>query len=350
MFLKNAWYIAAWSHEISRNLTQRWIAGEPVVLFRKEAGEVAALEDRCPHRRAALSMGKLIGDTVQCGYHGVQLDCSGACVRIPGQSTIPPSMRTRAFPVVEKWQWVWVWLGDPAAADEALIPDFRWNDEPGWVSTGGTIDVKANYQLLTDNLLDLTHETYVHAQTIGNNAIVEWPMTHRTEGSEVHVQRIMRDTPPPPLFAKVRGTDENIDRWQTIRFQVPANVSIDARGYPAGSEDLDKALRWFSINSITPVDDKSCRYYWTITRCFAQDDEALTELIHKSIYATFMEDVEILEQQQLMIQTDRPDRQEIGVRADAGSIAARRVLDRLIRAESSSLATQARQPARAPSA
>lgn len=345
MFLRNAWYVAGWSHEIGRILTQRWIAGEPIVLYRKEGGGVAALEDRCPHRRAALSMGKLIGDTLQCGYHGVTLDCSGACVRIPGQETIPPSMRTRAYPVVEKWQWVWVWLGDPGAADEALIPDFRWNSEPGWVSTGGTIDVKANYQLLTDNLLDLTHETYVHAKTIGNNAIVEWPMTHRMEGNEVHVQRIMRDTPPPPLFAKVRGTDENIDRWQVIRFQVPANVSIDARGYPAGSEDLGKALRWFSINSITPVDERTSRYYWTITRCFAQDDEALTELINRSIHATFMEDVAILEQQQVMIETDRPNRQEVGVRADAGSIAARRVLERLVRNESAPRESEARASA-----
>jgi len=333
MFLRNAWYVAGWSNEIDRSLTQRWIAGEPLVLYRKEAGNVAALEDRCPHRRAALSMGKLIGDTVQCGYHGVQLDCSGTCVRIPGQDSIPPSMRVRSYPVVEKWQWVWVWLGDPSAADEALIPDFRWNSEPGWVSTGGTIDVKANYQLLTDNLLDLTHETYVHTKTIGNNAIVEWPMTHRLEGNEVHVQRIMRDTPPPPLFAKVRGNTENIDRWQVIRYQVPANVSIDARGYPAGSEDLDSALRWFSINSITPIDERTSRYYWTITRCFAQDDAELTDLIHRSIHATFMEDVEILEQQQVMIETDRRERAEVGVRADAGSIAARRVLERLIRTE-----------------
>jgi len=342
MFLKNAWYVAAWSNEIGRSLTQRWIAGEPLVLYRTEAGAVAALEDRCPHRRAALSMGKLVGDTVQCGYHGVTLDCSGACVRIPGQDTIPPSMRTRSYPVAEKWQWVWVWLGDPAAADEALIPDFRWNSEPGWVSTGGTIDVKANYQLLTDNLLDLTHETYVHAKTIGNNVIVEWPMTHKIEGNEVHVRRIMRDTPPPPLFAKVRGTSENIDRWQLIRYQVPANISIDARAYPPGTEDMSRALRWFSINSITPVDERTSRYYWTITRCFAQDDSDLTDLIGRSIHATFMEDVAILEAQQVMIETDRPGRQEVGVRADAGAIAARRILERLIRQEA-----PAGEPARA---
>lgn len=342
MFLQNAWYVAAWSHEVGRSPIQRWIAGEPLVLYRTQGGGIAALEDRCPHRRAPLSMGKLIGDTIQCGYHGVTLDCSGACVRIPGQDTIPPSMRTRSYAVAEKWQWVWVWLGDPAGADESLIPDFRWNSEPGWVSTGGTIEVKANYQLLTDNLLDLTHETYVHAKTIGNNAVVEWPMTHRMEGNEVHVQRIMRDTRPPPLFAKVRGTSENIDRWQLIRYQVPANVSIDARGYPAGSEDMGRALRWFSINSITPVDGRRSRYYWTITRCFAQEDQQLTELIHSSILATFMEDVALLEQQQVMIETDRPDRKEVGVRADAGSVAARRVLERLIGEEAAR-----REPARA---
>ena len=335
MFLKNAWYVAAWSHEIDRSLTQRWIAGEPLVLYRTEAGKVAVLEDRCPHRRAALSMGRLIGDTVQCGYHGVTLDCTGACVRIPGQDNIPPTMRTRSYRVAEKWQWVWVWLGDPAAADEALIPDFRWNSEPGWVYTGGMIEVKANYQLLTDNLLDLTHETYVHAKTIGNNVIVEWPMTHRVEGNDVHVQRIMRNTPPPPLFAKVRGTNENIDRWQVIRYQVPANIAIDARAYPAGNEDLSAAMRWFSINSITPVDERTSRYYWTITRCFALEDTELTELIYKSIYNTFMEDVVVLEAQQIRIETDRADRKEVGIKPDAGFIAARRILDRLIQEETS---------------
>lgn len=336
MFLKNAWYVAAWSYEIGRTLSQRWIADEPLVLFRTEAGRVAALEDRCPHRRAALSLGKLIADTVQCGYHGVTLDCSGACVRIPGQDTIPPSMRARSYAVAEKWQWVWVWLGDPDAADEDLIPDLRWNTEPGWVSTGGMIEVKANYQLLTDNLLDLTHEAFVHSKTIGNNVIVEWPMTHIVKGNEVHVQRIMRDTPPPPLFAKVRGTNDNIDRWQVIRYQVPANISIDARAYPAGNEDLGAAMRWFSINSITPVDERTSRYYWTITRCFAQDDTELTELIHKSIHATFMEDVAVLEAQQVRIEKDRPGRYEVALRPDAGYVAARRIIERLLRDEASS--------------
>lgn len=333
MFIRNTWYVAAWSKEIGRSLEQRWIAGEPVVLYRTEAGRAVALEDRCPHRRAALSQGRLVGDAVQCGYHGITFDCTGACVKIPGQDDVPPEMKARSYAVVEKWQWVWIWMGDPALADESLLPEFQYNEMPGWVATGGTLDVRANYQLLNDNLLDLTHETYVHAKTIGNNAVVETPMTTKVQGSEVHVQRVMRGTPPPPLFRRVLGTDAPIDRYQIIRFQLPSHISIDARGLPAGTDDVAKGLRWFSINSITPVDERNCRYYWTITRCFSLEDEALTKLIHDQILATFLEDKEVLEAQQVRIDTDVPGRRELSIRADAGSVAARKSIERALRKE-----------------
>ena len=333
MFLKDCWYVASQASELGRVLMQRWIIGQPVVMFRSESGQPVAMEDRCPHRRAALSKGRLVGDTVQCGYHGMRFDCSGACVAIPGQEQIPPALKARVYPVVQKWHWVWIWMGDPALADEALIPDLRHNDMPGWTVTGGVLTVNANYQLLTDNLLDLTHETFVHAKTIGNAAVAETPMESKVVGNEVHVQRVMRNTPPPPLFKRVRNLTGNIDRWQIIRFQPPSSISIDARGYPAGTEDPEKGLRWFSINSITPINETSCNYYWTITRCFAQDDAQITDLIHNQILATFMEDVDVLEAQQQMIETDVPNRGKISVRADFGSVAARRIILRLIHKE-----------------
>lgn len=330
MFITNAWYVAAWGHEIGRELTQRWIIGEPVVLYRTEAGEVVALHDRCPHRRASLSKGTLVGDTVQCGYHGITFDCTGSCVHIPGQDRIPANMKARSYRVIERWQWVWIWMGDPDEADESLLPsNFQYNDDPEWKATGGALQVKANYQLLTDNLLDLTHETYVHGKTIGNSAIVETPMEYEVQGDEVHVKRIMRDTPPPPLFQRVRNFEGNIDRWQLIRFQMPAHISIDARGYPAGSDDLERGMRWFSLNSITPIDERNSMYYWTITRCFDLDDQELTALINKKILATFLEDVEVLEAQQQLIETDTRGIEDVSIRADSGSISARRIVKRL---------------------
>jgi len=332
MFLKNAWYVVARPDELGRHLTQRWVIGEPLALFRTEDGRAHALEDRCPHRRASLSKGALVGDAVQCGYHGIQFAADGRCIKIHGQVDIPPSMRARSYPVVEKWRWVWAWMGDPALADESKVPDLQYNDTPGWKVVGGVLDVQANYQLVLDNLLDLTHETFVHARTIGNAAVAETPMEAKLEGNEVHVRRIMPGTPAPPLFKRVRGL-ETIDRWQLIRFQPPSVVSIDARGYPAGSDDISLGLRWFSINAITPVDHRSCRYYWTITRCFDQDDAGLSQLIHDQILATFMEDVEVLEAQQRLIETDERDIPEVSVRADFGSVAARKLVQRMMEKE-----------------
>lgn len=332
MFLKNCWYVAAQPDEVGRALTQRWIAGEPVLLYRTTDGAAVAMEDRCPHRRASLSKGVLVGDAVQCGYHGMQFGPDGRCQHIHGQADIPTSMRTRTYPLVEKWRWLWVWLGDPAQADESLIPDLQYNDTPGWTVVGGVLIVQAHYQLLVDNLLDLTHETFVHARTIGNSAVAETPMEAKVVGNEVHVKRIMPGTPAPPLFRKVRGLS-TIDRWQIIRFQAPCSVTIDARGYPEGSDDISKGLRWFSVNSITPVDERTCRYFWTITRCFDQDDAALSQLIHDQILATFLEDVEVIEAQQKLIETDRRGVSEVSVRADFGAVAARKVVLRLIAQE-----------------
>ena len=133
MFLKNYWYVAAATTEIGRKPFRRVIMNEPVVLYRTQDGTPVGLEDRCPHRRLPLSMGKLISDDVlQCHYHGLRYDCSGQCVKVPGQDAVPPSARVKAYPVVERYRWLWIWMGDPALADPDKITDFHWFDDPAW--------------------------------------------------------------------------------------------------------------------------------------------------------------------------------------------------------------------------
>ena len=337
MYLKNAWYVAAWGHQIGRHLIQRWVTGEPIVLYRTDDGEAVALEDRCPHRRFALSKGRLDGDTIECGYHGLAFDRTGACVRIPGQNNVPPRLKARRYPVIERWQWVWVWMGDPEKADPELIPEFHWNNDPeNWRPVGGEMQFDAHYQLLVDNLLDLTHETFVHQKTIGNAAVAETPMTVKIENPEVHIERVMRDIPAPPLFEKVRGLNANIDRWQIIKFEPPSNIVIDARAVPTGTNDLDHGLRWQVVNSITPETDRSCRYFWTVTRCFELEDGQIDTLIFDQIQATFDEDKDVIETQQQLIETDDPNRVVFDVNADAGAVAARRIMKNLIAAEQAS--------------
>src|SRR5258708_1540613 len=135
MFLRNYWSVAAYDHEIGRRPLGRIILGEPIVFYRLEAGTPVALEDRCAHRHLPLSMGTLVGDVLQCHYHGLRYDKTGTCVRVPGQDTIPRSARVKSYPVVERYHWLWLWIGDPALADPHKIPDFHWFDDANWVAT-----------------------------------------------------------------------------------------------------------------------------------------------------------------------------------------------------------------------
>jgi phenylpropionate dioxygenase-like ring-hydroxylating dioxygenase large terminal subunit len=337
MFLKNTWYVAATAQELGRELIGRWICEEPLVLYRREDGAPVALEDRCPHRKFALSKGQLVGDEVQCGYHGMKFDCTGACTFVPGQDNIPPRLKARVYPVVEKHCWVWVWMGDPADADESLIPDYHWNQAAGWAPVMGYLNFQANYQLVTDNLLDLTHETFVHQGTIGNQAVAHTPMKTRSEGDTVSIERVMEDCDPPPLFKRCRGFTTNIDRWQRIRFEPPAHIWIDAGGVPTGTEmdpvTNDMALNWMVLNALTPERDGSTHYFWSVSRRFNLDDEELDGLLSQQIVNTFEEDRDVLETQQELIETDQSGRPLLAVNCDAGNAAARKIMDKLIQAE-----------------
>jgi phenylpropionate dioxygenase-like ring-hydroxylating dioxygenase large terminal subunit len=336
-FLKNTWYVAAESHEVTDGVLGRTICGEPVVLFRTDAGTPAALEDRCCHRHLPLSLGKRAGDRIQCGYHGLEFDTSGTCVAVPGQSKVPPGANVRAYPVVERHRYIWIWPGDPAMADEALIPDYHWNDDPDWISNTGYFYVEGNHQLLVDNLLDLSHVQFVHASTLGADGVTDAPLDTRRDGDRIRIDRWIMDKPPPPMFAKARDFPANVDRWQLISWTAPSHVVIDAGCADAdtGARDGDRTrgITVFSNHTITPETDKSCHYFWHHARNFRLDDDALTKTLAKAAGTAFGEDVVILARQQHSIDTAPAGWTSIDINADAGVLQARRVVDGLIAAE-----------------
>lgn len=332
MFLKNYWYIAAAADEVGRDLLQRWILGEPVLMYRTEDGVAVALHDICPHRSMPLSDGELVGDTVQCCYHGLRVDANGKCAHIPGQANIPPRARVRVFPLVEKWRWLWIWVGDPNKADEARIPDFHWNDDPEWTPTGGHFDIKCDYQLLVDNLLDLSHEAFVHPTTIGNLAVAETPVRTETEGETVRVRRQINGQPPPPLYVKLKGFKDDIDRTQNIEWTPPSNIVIESRSFPSGSNDPDMVLEYRVLNGITPAKPGATHHFWAVPRNFAPEPE-VTEAVHEGSVLAFSEDVVILEKQQAMIEHLGGTPKWIDINADQGGILARRKVKQLLEAE-----------------
>lgn len=337
-FLRNAWYAACWSEELPGDAPiARTMLDDRLVLFRNSDGTAAALEDRCCHRFAPLSRGRCVGDVLECGYHGLQFDTDGKCVRIPAQDVIPDEARVRAYPVSEKWNAIWVWMGDPARADEALIPDYYWMDSPDWVVTCGTIEMKGHYQLLIDNLLDFTHVTYLHRDTIaGEEREGEAPITVERTDNSVTVSRWLLEFDPPPLFARAGGFNGKVDRWQYTKWLAPSTLAFDvgcaAAGTGAPKGDRSQGISIWSTHLITPETETSSRYHWAYVRNFGLEDEQMTALLHDGARATFMEDVEMIEAQQQVL--GGPSIEAcMDIKADAPPLQMRRIMDRLIAAE-----------------
>ena len=342
MFMKNCWQAAAFSREVvpGRMLARR-ILDQPLVLFRASSGRVAALEDRCPHRSAPLSKGKLIGDTVRCGYHGLRYDATGKCILIPGQSFIPPKARARVFPIVERHTLAWIWMGEEERADQALIPDVHWMDTPGWIASEGYHRIQASYRLLNDNLLDLSHEAYVHVHTIGNEAVADSPVEVKADARMVYVTKEIPSCNPPPFYqylGRVPAT-ANVRRWQRTTFIPPGylviDVGIQALDEIAGSNRVEGRV----INLITPESASTSHYFWAFARNFRLDEPEVTEFLRDNVRSTFDEDKEMLEAQQGVLgDTDMDPAYKIIVKADAGAVQGRRLLAAMVDLESRSAA------------
>jgi vanillate O-demethylase monooxygenase subunit len=331
VFPSNCWYIAGWSDEVAERPLARTIAGLPMVLFRA-GGAVAALEDRCCHRSLPLSLGKIVGAHLQCGYHGLEFDTTGACVRVPGQGTVPPGARVPHYSVAERWGLIWVWPGE-AQADPALIPDFHWFDSPGWVAPHGYFHVKTNYLRIIDNLLDFNHLQFVHLRTIGNDAIADIPSKTRRTDHGLEQTRWVMDRPPPPLFQRAGGFNGNVDRWMNVNYTLPSNCVFDigcaAAGTGAPEGDRSKGIEIRSMHAISPETATTAHYFWGYGRNFKIDDAATTELLRTGARATFTEDVELLEAQAAAY-ARIGDRPEIDIMGDAAPLQARRMVDEMI--------------------
>lgn len=333
MFLRNCWYAVGWDYEFKQAPLARTICGEDIVFYRKPDRGMAALEDMCPHRLLPLSKGRLDGDNIVCGYHGLKVDSDGVCVDMPGQSKLCGQKLVRHYPVEEKHRFVWVWIGEAELADSTKIPDLHWCSDPAWVAHGGTYHVGCDYKLLIDNLLDLSHETYVHPTSIGQTEIEEAPIETTSEGQTVKVERWMRDIIPPPFWSTNLKSKELCDRWQICNFTLPANVNIDVgvalAGTGAPEGDRSQGITGIVLDLMTPETETTTWYHWGMARNFEIDNEALTFQIKDAQAGVFAEDLDVLESQQKNIEK-HPDHNFFNFKIDRGSVMARRILDRAI--------------------
>lgn len=349
-FIKNAWYVAMWAESLEQGkIVQREIAGHDIAIYRMPDATPVALDDRCPHRSAPLHMGRVCPNgNLQCGYHGLQFDATGACAVNPhGKGVIPVALRVRSFPVVERHSLIWVWTGEQPA-DPALIPDLSVIDRaaPRDVTYRDVLEMEANYQLVIDNLLDLSHVAFLHGGVLGNDSTVAADISVTQEGDSVTVSRWMPNVKPPGLFDMLYHRDGSlVDHWSAITWMAPScllnNAGVTAQGAPQS-----EGTGIFGLHLLTPVNERKTVYHFAAVR---QNPLPFPDDVHAKI----MEDLKVLRRKAFvtedepMIEAQQRVIDKVGAEAarpvllavDGGPVRYRRVLDE-IRARQAALAQQ----------
>lgn len=329
-FPRNAWYVAARSVEVTSELLSRWILGDPIVFYRRPDGAVAALVDRCVHRQMPLSLGRLKGDSIECGYHGLTYGPDGACTRVPGADRVPDRIRVQSFPLYEQFGLIWIWMGDSDKADESLIPVHHWYTADGWSTAAGTLHMNARAQLLNENLLDLSHLSYLHPESIGSPEIAEIPVQVEFDERWVQVRRTMPDVTCPPFFTKVTGIDSRIDRQQIADFFAPAFHITTTTVKPSEDPDDSRMCRQKTMHAITPETRTTTHYFWSVSRDFGVGQDWVTDYMLTAVKKVFEQDIEACEAIEHIIAAWEPEYPiELNIKVDGGPLQARRILERM---------------------
>lgn len=336
-YLRRAWYVAAWMHEIlPGKILHRTILGEPLALFRSADGSPAALLDRCPHRFAPLSAGVLSGGRVMCRYHGLEFDTQGRCVANPHGPALQ-SLAVRSWPVRDAHRATWIWMGDPAEADPALIPPLDYlGDAPDTAfSCGQLLSGRGNYELFSDNILDLSHTDYLHPTTLGGGAVTKTRQRIEETDSYIEVTWYAPDTPPLPVMRSlVPNLPERTDTIQAVRWYAPSVMRLIS-GVVESGRPLSEGFSNVNAHIMTPETETTSHYFFAATRNFLTEDGALNLRLAKVREHIFLtEDKPMIELvQERMGGADFWDLKPRLLPIDEASVRVRRRLQKLIEAE-----------------
>ncbi len=338
MFLRNSWYVFDWHSALrqANGIMGRTVLGEPLVVWRDGEGDLHAMEDRCPHRHAPLSMGRVEGRTLRCIYHGSLFDTAGRCVQVPGL-TEPPDMGVKTYPVVEKNSWIWVWMGDPARADETLIPDAFGLDDPQCPMRGGHIEYDAHYQLVHDNLCDMSHIDFLHESTLRPLTGAHWAQREprvTTTGRGLRFERWFPSADAPD------GSATRVDVWSSYDFIVPgifimktgrfAEGTAAQCGYkaPEGATPINQIREQ---QAVTPISRERTAYFFATG--VVGGKAQLTPDVNTRIdvvQATFDEDRRMIESQQRIWKLTPTGEKKVFLPQDKGPFMMRKLMARLI--------------------
>jgi vanillate O-demethylase monooxygenase subunit len=331
----NCWWVAAASREVGRRPLGRWLLDQPVVLYRKEDGQVVALEDRCAHRWAPLSAGKIVGDSLVCGYHGFRYGSSGLCEAIPSQRNVPKAAKVKAYPVVERKPFVWIWMGDPSRAREIPVPDLEFVTGDEWVRASDYLYLEANYFLLQENVLDLTHFAFVHADTLQIEGWEQGETQVFFDEQTVRFSRTTKGLPLAPLLTIPTGIPPGTIADSTTFGELllpgvhSAGIDIEAP-FRGGNSGKDYNFRIAHLT--TPESPTTTHYWWVIGQNYGISGSKEMEMLHGGIVVAFDQDKTVLESIQKVVVRDprHAEAPEVSVVADRPAIHARKILKAML--------------------
>lgn len=338
--VRNGWYVAGFAKEITRDLLPRTILNQPVVLYRKQDGTAVAVGGRCPHRHFPLGKSCLKGDAIVCGYHGITFDADGRCIDIPSQGQVPGSYRIPTYPLIEHGLWAWIWMGDADKADPALLPDLA---EIGLIGEGIVAramfaeHVNGRYQLLNDNLLDLTHLAYLHGTSIGTLDNAATPEEIVKRPGFLSSRRHMKNADAPQVAGFLGHNVTKIDRVSGMDFYMPGfHAGIDESRFPEGHARAGELFGMSRVfHAVTPEGPRSCHYFFAMATteapALALMDEYLKPVIAEDKFAT--EEIEKM----LAIIGENPD--ELLIKSDRCAVEGRRMLQAMMDAEEAAVRT-----------
>ena len=339
-YIKNAWYVACWSDDVQiGSMFHRKLLDEQVVFYRKKNGEAVALQDRCPHRFIPLHLGTVKDDAIQCGYHGLTFDCSGKCVKNPhGDGKIPAAAHIRSYPVHDKYGMLWIWMGEKQH-DPALIPNYEMlNPESGYQLSRGYIHINANYELMGENLLDLSHITYLHDGLLGSPEQVGADQIVKEDGNTLHCNRWMPNISVPGIFDMLYKRDgQPVDMWTNMQWIPPSCFILDSGVQAPGGKREDHGW-YYGIHILTPESELTTHYHFAAalpsgTSLTPEDYVKYTELRR---YAFNDQDKPILDAQQTALGgNDFWAMKPVLLSIDAGPVRMRRSIEKLLKAEES---------------
>ncbi|MEO0463374.1 MAG: aromatic ring-hydroxylating dioxygenase subunit alpha [Pseudomonadota bacterium] len=330
-FAYNHWYVAGLVEEFGRELKARTLLDRSIVFYRTEKGDLVAMQNRCLHRSFPLSESTLDGDNVICGYHGANYGPDGKMIRFPWQKTCPKG-QLKTYATKEVGQFVFIWMGAADATDESRFPDLSYLEDQSFRTFYGAKFLEGSYLFMQENLNDLTHFAFLHANTFRfDEQYLELPVEVTPSGSSVRLNRIDTNWAEVckgyPTEVHEAVGDRKIEKHDGGVSVALGIFKGEAPLFVKGDEgEQDQRFDMYIMHYMTPQTKGSAHYWYSLSQNFGQQNDAFYMMQEALVNQGFDEDTFAVKHMQILLDYDSTEMDEISVNADRAGLLFRKAM------------------------